>query len=381
MLSHELRNPLAPILTGVYLLREVMATDNQVASEARDMIERQAMHLKRMVDDLLDVSRMALNRIELRGRRWTWRRSPAGRSESVRPILDERRHELTVSADPEPIAMSADPVRLEQAIAALLSNAAKFTDPGGRIAMTIGREGDQAVVRVRDSGIGLSPEMLVRAFEMFAQGDQGLARSARRTGHRVDPRPQPGPAARGHRRGRQRRARPGLRVHRQAPHHPGLPRRDARGVAHGRHRRGTAPAPALRTARIPSPARPEHPRPVAVLRVLLVDDNRDAARSTELLLRQAGHEVLVAHDGPAALDLAFKEHPDLVILDVGLPYIDGYGVAREIRRRSSIPLVALTGYAPEESTSLLFDAYLVKPVEPRRTRAAHRRFHQSEPRP
>jgi PAS domain S-box-containing protein len=382
MLSHELRNPLAPILTGVYLLREVMPEDNQVASEARDMIERQAMHLKRMVDDLLDVSRMALNRIELR--RTTVDLAEVARRavESVRPILVERRHELTVSADPEPIAMSADPIRLEQAIAALLSNAAKFTDPGGRIAMTIGRVGDQAVVRVRDSGIGLSPEMLVRAFEMFAQGDQGLARTPGGLGI-------------------------GLTLARNLVRlHGGTVEAASEGPGHGSEfivrlpiiptpsdATPTASAPTAFSPRNgtlastqngthPEPAPPVAPaRPVAVLRVLLVDDNRDAARSTELLLRRAGHEVLVAHDGPAALDLAFKEHPDLVILDVGLPYIDGYGVAREIRRQSSIPLVALTGYAPEESTSLLFDAYLVKPVNPAELVQLMGDFTRSKPRP
>jgi PAS domain S-box-containing protein len=382
MLSHELRNPLAPILTGVYLLREVMRADNQVASEAREMIERQALHLKRMVDDLLDVSRMALNRIELRRSTLDLAEVARRAAESVRPILDDRRHELTVSAAPEPIAMSADPVRLEQAIAALLSNAAKFTEPGGRIAMTIAREGEQAVVRVRDSGIGLSPKMLVRAFEMFAQGDQGLARSPGGLGI-------------------------GLTLARNLVRlHGGTLDAASEGPGHGSEfivRLPILPAPpdttpaashqdtiAPRTVTLGGIQNGKHPEfappgapvgPVAVLRVLLVDDNRDAARSTELLLRQAGHEVLVAHDGPSALELAFKEHPDLVILDVGLPDIDGYGVAREIRRQSSIPLVALTGYSPEESTSLLFDAYLLKPVNPAELVQLIGEFTRSEPQP
>ncbi len=278
--------------------------------------------------------------------------------------------------------MSADPVRLEQAIAALLSNAAKFTDPGGRIAMTIAREGDQAVVRVRDTGIGLSPAMLVRAFEMFAQGDQGLARSAGGLGIGLT------------------LARNLVRLHggtvEAASEGPGqgsefivrLPITPAALDATPSASAPDALAPrngtlaGTQNGTPPETSPPEAPAvPVAVVRVLLVDDNRDAARSTELLLRQAGHEVLVAHDGPSALELAFKEHPDLVILDVGLPFIDGYGVARELRRQSSIPLVALTGYSPEESTSLLFDAYLVKPVNPAELMQLMGEFTGSEPRP
>ncbi len=297
MLSHELRNPLAPILTGVYLLRQAVTTGNKVTIEARDMIERQALHLKRMVDDLLDVSRMALNRIELR-RTAVDLAEVAGRAiEVVRPSLEQRQHGLTVACDPHRIVLSADPDRLEQAIAALLGNAAKFTDPGGRIEMTIGREGDQAVVRVRDSGIGLTPDMLRRAFEMFTQGDQGLARSpgglgiglalarnlVRLHGGTVEA-TSPGPGQ-----GSEFLIRLPITPVTAQPAHPA--------------EAGHPAAPQNGIHPDPAPPREQHP---AILHVLLVDDNRDAARSTELLLRQAGHEVVVAHDGPTALDLAFK---------------------------------------------------------------------------
>src|SRR5262249_48937652 len=149
MLSHELRNPLAPIMTAVYLLRELLTSEQPVVREARDMIDRQATRMKRLVDDLLDVSRMALHRVEWRGRAVDLGEVVAWAIESVRSMVDERRRELTVATDPEGILLTADPLRLEQAIAALLANAAKFTDPGGRIDVRIGREDGQAVVRVR----------------------------------------------------------------------------------------------------------------------------------------------------------------------------------------------------------------------------------------
>jgi PAS domain S-box-containing protein len=350
MLSHELRNPLAPIMTAVYLLRELLVSEQPVVHEARDMIERQAMHMKRLVDGLLDISRLALNRIELQKTAVDLAELASRAVASQRPMIDERRHVLTISADPEPILLSADPLRLEQTIAALLSNAAKFTDPGGRIDVTIGREEGQAVVRVRDSGIGMEPEMIERAFELFAQGDQGLARTAGGLGI-------------------------GLTLARNlARLHDGTLEAASEGLGKGSEfvlrlplGRDEEPGPVGQASEGPLVTRPSTMAPGLTggsLRVLLVDDNRDAARSTELVLQQAGHDVIVAHDGPSAIDLALRHRPDLVILDVGLPQIDGYGVARELRRQTTIPLVALTGYAPEKITSLLFDAYLVKPVEP-----------------
>jgi PAS domain S-box-containing protein len=348
MLSHELRNPLAPIMTAIYLLRNVLPSQNPVVREARDMIERQANALKELVDGLLDISRLALNRIELRKASVDLGEVVTRAVASVRPLVDERRHELTIASDPEAILMLADPVRLEQTIAALVSNAARFTDPGGRITIVVGRDEGQAEVRVRDTGVGLEPELLERAFELFVQGDQGLARTSGGLGI-------------------------GLTLARNlARLHGGTLVAESEG-------RGKGSEFALRLPIIPPDADPE-PGPrlngtqsrtaaddthaEVPARILLVDDNRDAARSAELVLRQAGHDVIVAHNGRSAIEIALRHRPDIAVLDVGLPQIDGYGVARELRRQTTIPLVALTGYAPEESTSLLFDAYLVKPVEP-----------------
>jgi PAS domain S-box-containing protein len=349
MLSHELRNPLAPIMNAVYLLRELLSSEDPIVREARAMIERQCNHMKQLVDGLLDVSRMALNRIELVKSTVDLGEVVARSIESVSSKVDEGQHALTISADPEPILLSADPVRLEQIIAALLSNAARFTDPGGRIDVTVGHEDGQAVVKVRDSGIGMDPELIERAFELFAQGDQGLARSVGGLGI-------------------------GLTLARNlARLHEGTLEAKSEGRGKGSEftlRLPIAP-PEPESSATTSHRNGMHQRlesdatvTAAPARIVLVDDNRDAARSTELLLQQAGHDVIVAHDGPSAIEMTLKHRPDVVILDVGLPQIDGYGVARELRRQTSIPLVALTGYAPEKTSSLLFDAYLIKPVEP-----------------
>ncbi len=349
MLSHELRNPLAPIMTAVYLLRDRLPTADPIVCEARDMIERQAMRLRRIVDGLLDVSRMTLNRIELNKTAVDLAEVAARSVESVRSMVVERGHSLTIAAEAEEMIVSADPLRLEQAIAALLSNAARFTEPGGQIALTVGREAELAVVRVRDNGIGMEPEMIDRVFDLFCQGDQGLARTAGGLGIGLT------------------LARSLVRLHggtiEVASDGPGKGSEFTVRLPLGPGEELGAGGEEARDV-LPPSASPFAPRTPPLARILLVDDNRDAARSTELVLRLAGHVVIVAHDGASAIAMALQHRPDLVILDVGLPQIDGYGVARELRRLTSVPLIALTGYAPEKSTSLLFDAYLLKPVQP-----------------
>ncbi len=289
---------------------------------------------------------MALNRIELNREHVDLAEVAARAVESVRAAADERGHTLEVSAEAGPIVLWADPLRLEQSIAALLSNAVRFTEPGGRIELHLGRQADQAVVRVRDTGIGMTPEMIDRAFELFYQGEQGLARSAGGLGI-------------------------GLTLAQNLVRlHGGTIEVASDGPGKGTEATVRLPLATASTRGESHPDAPRdatEPRPPGLrpgTRVLLVDDNVDAARSTELVLREAGHDVVLAHDGPSAIATAIQSHPDLAILDVGLPQLDGYGVARELRRLTSIPLVALTGYAPEKSSSLLFNAYLLKPVEP-----------------
>lgn len=348
VLSHELRNPLTPILTAVYLLHDHLAREDPFALELYEMIDRQSKRMKRLLDSLMDAARATLGWIELQRGPVDLGEVVARAVEPLRPILEERRQELTIATESEPILTSADRIRLEQIVEALVSNAIRFTDVEGRIEIDVRREEGRAVVRVRDTGVGMDPEMIARAFDLFVQGDQDLARSAgglgiglalaltlaRLHGGELTARSE----------GRGKGSEFILRL-------PIIPPEPADGPPDSSM--GTDPG--SRTGALPA---------AGPARILLVDDNLDAARSTELVLRQAGHEVIVAHDGAAAIELALRHRPDITVLDVGLPRIDGYGVARELRRRTTIPLVALTGYAPEKSTSLLFHAYLLKPVDP-----------------
>jgi two-component system CheB/CheR fusion protein len=341
MLSHELRNPLAPLLTALYVLRGQCGSEDPVVEQARGIIERQILNLKRLIDDLLDVSRMALNRIPIHVEPVDLTVITARAAEDVRPLMVERGQELTVTTDLGPIVLMADSVRLEQAVANLLTNAAKFTDPGGHIWLTTQRQGDQAVVRVRDNGIGIPPELLDRAFGLFIQAEQGLDRA--RGGLGI-----------------------GLTLARSLVQlHGGTIEAQSEGPGKGSEflvRLPLAATEAGRPAEVLPSADPT--RASRAARVLIVDDNADAARSLGLLLKQSGYEVDQAHDGPTGLEMVRTLRPDVVVLDIGLPRMDGYEVARAVRSETAIPLIALTGYAPEEGTSSLFDCYFVKPVDP-----------------
>jgi CheY-like chemotaxis protein len=253
----------------------------------------------------------------------------------------ERGQELTVMTDPGPIVLMADSVRLEQAVANLLSNASKFTDPGGHVWLTTQRQGDQAVIRVRDNGIGIPPELLDRTFELFIQGEQGLDRA--RGGLGI-----------------------GLTLARSLVNlHGGTIEARSEGPGQGSEFLVRLPLVATETGRPgENPDLGDPARPGRTARVLIVDDNVDAARSLGLLLEQSGYEIQLAHDGPAGLEMVRTQHPDAVVLDIGLPRMDGFEVARAVRSESVTPLIALTGYAAEEGTSALFDRYLIKPVDP-----------------
>ena len=344
VLSHELRNPLAPLLNLVYLLQHRVPVDDPVARDALNLIDRGARRMKRLLDGLSDVIRTTNDRIELETERVDLGELVGRAVESLRPAMEERAQALEVSASDEPIILSADPMRLEQTVEALLNNANHFTDHGGRIEIKVRHEDGQAVVRVRDTGIGMDPELLARAFEPFVQGEQDLARSAGGLGI-------------------------GLSLaSRFARLHGGTLMAESEGRGKGTEfilqLPINEPGSAVRQgAALDRPAVPGI-RAIGPIRILLVDDNLDAARSTELVLREAGHDIIVAHDGLTAIAQALEHRPDLAILDVGLPRLDGYGVARELRGRTSMPLVALTGYAPEKSSGILFDAYLIKPVQP-----------------
>ena len=282
MLSHELRNPLAPILTSLYILKEKGPSEDPLFQQSRAMIERQVLNLKRMIDDLLDVSRVALNRIHLKRETVDLKVIAERAAEDVQPLMKERGHDLVVTPGSPPISLLADPVRLEQVIVNLLTNSAKFTDPGGTVWLTTEREGDQAVIRVRDTGIGIAPEMLNRAFDLFAQADQGLDRS--RGGLGI-----------------------GLTLTRNLiALHGGTIEARSDGERKGSEfivrlpiQHSTASNPGESAAREEG-ANPSAPAVSIGRRVLIVDDNQDAAHSLQILLRHAGYEIQVAHDGPRA---------------------------------------------------------------------------------
>lgn len=349
-LAHELRNPLAPIRNALHLLKYPVGDAEEREAE-RAMAERQVAHLARLVDDLMDIARITQGKIELR-KKVVGLASIAERAiEAVGSSLQERGHALTASIPDEAILLEADPTRLEQILWNLLNNAIKYTEPGGLIRLEAAREGGEAVVRVRDTGIGIAPEMLPHIFKMFVQAE-----------HRSD------------------RSKGGLGiglclVETLVEKHGGTI--EARSEGAGRGTEFTLRLPALPSARAGAPPPVAAPRISADVgtaghRVLVVDDNVDAARSlARVLVRLYGQVVEVAHDGPSALAKAPAFRPEVILLDIGMPGMDGYEVARRLRSRPEFAqtrLVALTGWGQEadrqRSKDAGFDAHLVKPVDP-----------------
>ncbi|HUY32095.1 MAG TPA: ATP-binding protein [Pirellulales bacterium] len=342
MLSHELRNPLAAISNAEQLLR-LQANDDPLQRKARAIIERQVGQLIRLVDDLLEVSRITTGRIHLLRERLALNGIAVNAVETVRPLMEQRRHSLEVSLSPEPIWLYADAARLEQVVVNLLTNAAKYTDEGGRVAISIQQEGDEAVLRVRDSGVGIAPELLPRIFDLFTQAERSLARSQGGLGIGL------------------------CLVQRLVEMHGGKVEAYS---ALGRGSELVVRLPVvLNSAPPPSPretAKPNGPS----LRVLVVDDNVDAAQSLAMLLEASGHDFRTAHDGPAALEAALDYLPDVVLLDIGMPTMDGYEVAEKMRRQpalKNVMLVSMTGYGQESdrrrSREAGFDHHLVKPAD------------------
>jgi PAS domain S-box-containing protein len=343
VLAHELRNPLAPIRNVLQILR-LKAPEDPELLWARDVIGRQVDQLTRLVDDLLDVSRISRGKIKLQIAPVDLGMVLAGAVETSRPLIDARLHRLALQLPDRPVWVQGDLVRLTQVVANLLNNAAKYQDVGGHIAASLAREGGEAVIRVKDQGIGIAPELLPAVFDMFAQVERPVGM-----------------------------AQDGLGI--------GLSLARNLVEMHGGEITATSdPAGSEFMVRIPCmPAEPPVPR-VAMeaapsakhpcVRVLVVDDNADAAESLATLLQHAGHQVSIAHDGPTALSIANQERPRVVLLDIGLPGMDGYDVCRELRRtgHEGALIVALTGYGQEEdrqrSREAGFDGHQVKPGDP-----------------
>ena len=342
-LAHELRNPLAPIRTGVAILR---MTDTESRSQTvLAMMERQLQHMARLLDDLLDVSRISRGKITLHHERIDLRHVVDAAVEANRPLIEEMGHVFSVSAPSEHAFLNADPVRFAQILSNLLNNAAKYTPPGGRIALKAEHRGDEVEVSVSDNGIGIPGESLESIFEMFtqlesqssnAQGGLGIGLSLAK----------------------------GL-----VALHGGTIQAYSEGLGRGSEFRVRVPTRLTLDADSATPVRtvltPQR------LKMLVVDDNRDAAESLSMLLELKGHEVRVAYDGENALQLAEDFRPHMVLLDLGMPKMNGYEACRRIRDHvwgAQMTLVAVTGWGQEDdrrkSTAAGFDRHLVKPVNP-----------------
>jgi signal transduction histidine kinase len=347
VLAHELRNPLSPIRNAVEIMRRSALTDPQLAW-SRDVIERQVKHLTRLVDDLLDVSRITRGNINLSRESVAVTTIVARAIETIQPLIAEQRHELTVDVPEQSLEVEGDLTRLTQVLGNLLNNAAKYTDPGGSIAVSVRRVGMDVEIRVRDNGIGIPPALLPRLFQLFTQVDGAAHRAQGGLGI-------------------------GLALVRQLIQmHGGSVTAYSQGPGHGSEFlirlplrvRGYRDPVADAGVSEPESARRGH-------RILLADDNRDALDSLATLLQCDGHEVHTAADGAEALEVAAACHPDVVLLDIGMPKLDGYEVARRIRAEpwgKDAVLIALTGWGQDEdrrrSREVGFDSHLVKPLDP-----------------
>jgi PAS domain S-box-containing protein len=343
-LAHELRNPLAPIRNAVQYLGMDSLKESDVRT-ARDVIDRQVKIMVRLIDDLLDVSRISRNQLDLRKQRIELARVVETAVESSRPLIEQCGHELTISLPPEPIHLDADPIRLAQVFSNLLNNAAKYTKLRGHIWLTAERQGSDAVVSVRDNGIGIPGDMLSRIFDMFTQVDRSLERSQSGLGIGL------------------------TLVRRLVEMHDGTIEARSNGVGEGSEFVVRVPV-FIQLA--PEPPKSDGPKAAALseCRILVVDDNKDSADSLAMLLRLKGNDIRTAHDGLEAVEVAETFRPELVLLDIGLPKLNGYDVALRIRQQPwgrDVILVAMTGWGQDEdrrrSQEAGFNFHMVKPIE------------------
>jgi signal transduction histidine kinase len=349
MLAHELRNPLAPIRNAVQIMQRRTLEDPQLVW-TRDVIERQLASLTRLVDDLLDVSRITRGKINVTREPIELSKVVASALETVQPILTEKGHRLEVDVPDGSLRIDGDLTRLTQLVGNVLANAAKYTDNGGRIALAVCATGPWVEIRVRDSGIGIPAEQLPRIFDLFAQVERAGTRALGGLGIGL------------------------ALVRRLVELHGGTVSARSDGPGHGSEFLIRLPR-RFDNARAPPAAVSEAPKGTAASaasqrRILIVDDNKDALESLATLMEMAGHTVQSAGDGEAALALAVTFRPDLVLLDLGLPRMDGYEVARRIRAApwgKNVVLVALTGWGQEadrrRTRETGFDSHLVKPLD------------------
>ena len=341
-LAHELRNPLAPIRNAVALLPDQLPY-------CQEVIERQVGHMGRLLDDLLDVSRVSAGTLAIRKERICVSEVIRHAAESSHPLILAGGHHLSMKIPVDPIYLDVDSTRIAQVISNLLNNAARYSEIGSKIKLTAERDGDQAVIRVQDNGVGIRPEMLPRVFEPFFQIDRSLDRSQGGLGI-------------------------GLTLVKQIVEiHGGTVKAASEGLGKGCE--FTVRLPVARGAKVPAAGRPEDDGEVGMTtprsKILVVDDLRDSADSLSMMLRAKGHDVRVAYDGYEAVEIALQYRPDVVILDIGMPRLNGYEAAKMIRQETgsdSPMLIAVTGWGHDENRLRTkeagFDHHLVKPVEP-----------------
>jgi PAS domain S-box-containing protein len=341
MLAHELRNPLAAIR---YTMEAARLSRGNAEDELLEMVERQVNHLARLIDDLLDISRISRGKIQLRRERIDGATIARRAADTVRPLVEEKHHTLVLELSHEPIPLYADATRVEQIIGNLLTNAAKYTPEGGHIQLVAHPENGEAVIKVKDTGIGIAPETLPTVFELFAQADQSLDRAQGGLGV-------------------------GLTVVRKlAEMHGGTVAAASSGIGQGSE--FTVRLPLSRGGAEENRGNGTAPdESSASLRVLVVEDNRDAAQAEAMLLQTQGHEIRVAYDGPTALELAIQFQPHAMLIDIGLPGMNGFEVASRLRAEGfeNVLLIAVSGYGQEQdqhrSRAAGFDHHLVKPVD------------------
>jgi signal transduction histidine kinase len=339
MLAHELRNPLAPIVIGIELMESYGLAD-ALLKRTHETMKRQVEQLTRLVDDLLDVSRITSGKIELRKESVALTTIIEQAIDVARPALEAQKHRLIIEMPDEPVQLTADTVRLIQVVANLLNNSVRYTEPGGEIRLTCTRDGDELSICVADTGRGIEPELIERIFDMFVQKREG------------------GPGL-------------GLGltlVRRLVEMHGGTVLARSEGLGHGSEFEVRLPAGEVPAAP-PEPAKLVRQPPERLLRIVIIDDNEDIRDMAGAILQHLGHEVQLAASGAEGLDLVMRSQPDVVLVDIGMPGMDGYQVARTVR--STLPngkprLVAMTGFGQAQDRQRAFDAgfnaHLVKPT-------------------
>lgn len=344
-LAHELRNPLAPIRNGLQIMN-VPEVEAGTVEEARSMMERQVEQMTRLIDDLMDLSRINQDKLQLQKTRMPLADAVRNAIDTSRPLIDVQGHELVVEMPPHPIYVDGDLTRLSQVFANLLNNAAKYTDRGGCIRLTVERQGSDAVVSVADNGVGIRSDMLARVFDMFAQIDGSFDKSQGGLGIGLNI------------------------VKRLVEMHGGSINAQSGGPGMGSTFNVRLPILIEKSKAQGPPNLSSESIKIAACRILVVDDNRDAAMSLAMLLKIGGHDTQVAHDGVDAVAKAADFKPDMVLLDIGLPKMNGYDACRAIREQpwhKDIVIVALTGWGQEEdrrkSSEAGFNGHLVKPVD------------------